>query len=180
MSNRRKNYFINKKFQALFIIKFCTLVIIGTAISGGIIYWMSRSTVTSTFENSRLIIKSTADFILPSVLLSSALVMIFVGICAIAITLFTSHRIAGPLYHIQKNLEELSQGNLNVNFDLRKTDEIKVLADTLNDMTGLFRRNILNAVKAISESEAALKANKIDLAKDKLKDLGDIIGRFKT
>jgi len=180
MSNRRRNYFINKKFQTLFIIKFCALVIMGTALSGGVVYWMSRSTVTSTFENSRLVIKSTADFILPSVLLSGAFVVISVGIAAIVITLFTSHRIAGPLYRIQKDLEELSRGNLNVSFNLRKNDEIKVLAETLNDMTGLFRSNILNAAKAISELEAALKANNADLAKDKLKTLSDIIGRFKT
>ncbi|MCX5665922.1 MAG: hypothetical protein NT036_02595 [Candidatus Omnitrophica bacterium] len=180
MSNRRKNYFINRKFQAGFIIKFCILVIMGTAISGGVVYWMSRSTVTSTFENSRLVIKSTADFILPSVLLSGAFVVIAVGIAAIAITLFTSHRIAGPLYRIEKDLEELSRGNLNVHFNLRKNDEIKVLADTLNDLAGLFKRNILHARKAISELEAALNANNIDLAKDKLRELNGIVGRFKT
>ncbi len=180
MPTRRRNYFINRKFQAGFIIKFCTLVMIGTAISGGIIYWTSRSTVTSTFENSRLVIKSTADFILPSVLLSSAFVIISIGIAAIAITLFTSHRIAGPLYRIQKELEELSHGNLNVSFNLRPGDEVKALADTLNDMTSLFRRNILNALKAISELEAALKVNNVDLAKNKLKDLSEIMGRFKT
>ncbi len=180
MSDRRKNYFINRKFQAGFIIKFCVLVIMGTAISGGVVYWMSRSTVTSTFENSRLVIKSTADFILPSVLLSSAFVVIAIGIAAIAITLFTSHRIAGPLYRIEKDLEELARGNLNVHFNLRKNDEIKVLADTLNDMTGLFRRNILNASKAISELEAALNANNIDLAKEKSKELNGIVGKFKT
>jgi len=180
MSNRRRNYFINRKFQAGFIIKFCLLVIIGTAISGGVVYWMSRSTVTSTFENSRLVIKSTADFILPGVLLSGAFVVISIGIATIAITLFTSHRIAGPLYRIQKELDELSRGNLNVSFNLRQGDEIKVLADTLNDMTVLFRRNILNALKAISELEAAFKANDADLAKNKLKDLRDIMGNFKT
>ncbi|MDO8536069.1 MAG: hypothetical protein Q7S30_03555 [Candidatus Omnitrophota bacterium] len=180
MSGRRRNYFINKRFQANFIVKFCILVIMGTAISGGVVYWMSRSTVTSTFENSRLVIKSTADFILPSVLLSSAFVVISIGIAAIAITLFTSHRIAGPLYRIQKDLEELSKGNLNVSFNLRKGDEIKVLADTLNDTAELFRRNILNAAKAISEIDVALKANNVETAKIKLKDLSDIIGKFKT
>lgn len=180
MENRRRNYFINKKFQASFIIKFCSLVIIGTAISGGVVYWMSRSTVTSAFENSRLVIRSTADYILPSVLLSSAIVVIFIGLAAIAITLFTSHRIAGPLFRIQRELEELSKGNLNVNFILRKNDEVRVLADTLNDMTELFRRNILGSAKVISELEAALDANNTDSAKDKLKELKAIIGRFRT
>jgi methyl-accepting chemotaxis protein len=180
MLNRRRNYFINKRFQVMFIINFCILVIAGTAVSGGIIYWMSRSAVTSTFENSRLVIKSTADFILPSVLLSSIFVIIAVGFATIVVTLFTSHRIAGPLYRMQKDLEAISQGDLNVRFSLRKNDEIKALADTLNDMTEVFRRNILNTSKAISEAEAALKANNTALAKDKLKDALDAVGKFKT
>jgi len=112
MENRRHNYFIKKEFQRNFIIKFCTLVVIGAALSGGIIYTLSKSTVTTTFENSRLMIKSTADFILPSVLLASAVVIAVIGLATIAITLFTSHRIAGPLYRLEKDVEEVAAGNL--------------------------------------------------------------------
>ena len=65
--NRRRNYFIKKRFQTNFIIKFCALVAIGSIISGTIIYLMSRAALTTTFENSRLAIKSTADYILPAV-----------------------------------------------------------------------------------------------------------------
>ena len=73
--DRRKHYFIKKRFQIVFILKFCFLVLIGSFLSIGLIYAISRGTVTTSFENSRLVIKSTADFILPAVLMSSAIVV---------------------------------------------------------------------------------------------------------
>ena len=99
--NRRRTYFIKKKFQRNFIIKFCVLAIAGAIISGAIVYMMSKSTVTTTFENSRLTIKSTADFILPAVLLSTFVFVVFIGIATVLVTLFASHKIAGPLYRME-------------------------------------------------------------------------------
>ena len=171
--NRRRNYFINKEFQSKFIIKFCVLVIIGTIISGAIIYSMSKATVTTTFENSRLRIKSTADFILPSVLLSGAVVIVSIGFATIAVTLFTSHRIAGPLYRIDKDLKQVMSGDLTMRFNLRKGDEIKALAADLDQMTTAFRKNVADIKAAASELESAA-------GKEKLRRLNDAIGKFKT
>ena len=137
--NRRKNYFIKKKFQRNFIIKFCALVIIEAIIFGAIVYMMSKATVTTTFEDSRLVIKSTADFILPTILLGSAAVIVFTGLITVIITLFTSHRIAGPLYSMEKDIEEVASGNLKKKFDLRQEDEIKELAASLDKMTQTLR-----------------------------------------
>jgi nitrogen fixation/metabolism regulation signal transduction histidine kinase len=120
--NRRRNYFIKKKFQRDFILKFCGLVVGGSIISGVIIFMMSKNTLTSAFENSRLVIKSTADFILPAVCLSSAVVLILVGLAAIMITLFTSHKIAGPLYRMEQDVKEVAGGNLKIKFNLRGSD----------------------------------------------------------
>ena len=175
--NRRRNYFIDRKFQSIFILKFCTLVIIGAVISGVIIYILSKSTVTTTFENSRLIIKSTADYILPAVLLSSVVVVIVIGLATIAITLFTSHRIAGPLYRMQKDIEEVASGNLNKNFRLRVTDELKALAESLDNMAGNLKKDIgeLKAEINALESEADLERAKIKLGKIK-----QILSKFKT
>lgn len=153
LKNRRKNYFINKKFQSDFIIKFCLLVITGAFISGLMIYFMSKSTVTTVFENSRLTIKSTADFILPAVLLSSAVMIIYVGLATIAVTLFTSHRIAGPLFRMQKDIEEVIRGNLKMYFSLRKKDELKAMANSLNEMTKSLRLSITAIKDSITELE---------------------------
>jgi methyl-accepting chemotaxis protein len=142
MDNRRKNYFIKKEFQRDFILKFCGLVILGAVLSGAIVYSMSASTLTTTFENSRLRIKSTAEFILPAVLLSSVVVIVFIGLATVGVTLFASHKIAGPLYRMEMDVREVASGNLNVRFRLRHTDEIRALADSLDAMVVILRSSV--------------------------------------
>ena len=167
--NRRRNYFIKKKFQLHFIIKFCSLVITGTIASGVIIYMMSRSTVTTVFENSRLVIKSTAEFILPAVLLSSIVVTVVIGLATIFITLFTSHRIAGPLYRIEKDVGEVASGNLKKSFNLRQTDEIKPLAEALNEMAKNLRSEMEKIKCDIAELENLAAGTELKKKIEKLK-----------
>ncbi|MCK4518810.1 MAG: hypothetical protein KAU12_01700, partial [Candidatus Omnitrophica bacterium] len=68
---KRRNYYIDKKFQSRFIIRFCLLVILACVLFGGLIYFLSLKSTTTSFENSRLIIKSTADYLLPLITLTS-------------------------------------------------------------------------------------------------------------
>lgn len=155
---RRRNYYIKKKFQANFIMKFCALVVAGALISGAIVYVMSKNTVTTTFENSRLTIKSTADFILPAVLLSGIVVVIAIGLATAAVALFTSHRIAGPLYRMEKDIQEVIAGNLRIRFNLRQRDELKLLAASLDMMAQSLRARVadmkdnVNALDTITHS----------------------------
>ncbi|MDD3905699.1 MAG: methyl-accepting chemotaxis protein [Candidatus Omnitrophica bacterium] len=176
IKNRRRNYYIDKEFQAVFILKFCSLVAIGSVISGLIIYAMSRATVTTTFENSRLTMKSTADFILPAVFLSSVVVIILIGLAAIIMTLFVSHKIAGPLYRLDKDVQDVASGNLGMVFRLRTGDEIRPLAASLNEMVAVIRERVSEAKKNIDDAGlcAGLPAEareKIALAKESLKKL---------
>ena len=163
---KRRNYYIDKDFQKKFIIKFCLLVILGTIISGALIYSMSQGTLTTVFENSRLKIKSTADFILPAVLSSSAFVIILVGLAAILVTLYTSHKIAGPLYRIAVDLKKVIAGDLTVRFGLRKHDQLQAMADNMD-----------KAIAALRADIAELKAM---AAEDKLHDIRKKLSKFKT
>ncbi|MGA2775900.1 MAG: methyl-accepting chemotaxis protein [Candidatus Omnitrophota bacterium] len=149
--NKRRNYFIDKRFQSDFILKFCTLVITSSVISGLIIYLMSRSTLTTVFDNSRLTIKSTADFILPAVLLASAIVIVLIGLATVWVTIFTSHRIAGPLYRMTKDIEEVAGGNLKKRFSLRNHDELKRLAASFDKMTESLRESIASIKETVAQ-----------------------------
>ena len=146
-------------------------------ISGAIIYIMSSAALTTTFENCRLSVKSTADFILPAVLLSSAVVIVLIGLSAIAVTLFTSHKIAGPLYRIEKDVEEVAAGNLNTRFNLREGDEIKALAESLNYMTTSLRADIDEMKRVVRALESDVKGEAL---KEKVAKIKEILDKFKT
>ena len=46
--------------------------------------------------------------------------------------LFYSHRIVGPIYHLQKHLEKMIEGNYKEKLKFRKNDEFQYLAETVN------------------------------------------------
>ncbi len=143
---RRKNYFIKREFQAKFILKFCILVILTALISGFLIYLFSSQSVTTVFENSRLTIKPSTEFIIPGLILSSIISVIIVGIATVVVVLFISHRIAGPLYKLESSLEKMASGDVSFDIDFRQRDEAKQLAKVFNTASqGL--NNLLNDVK---------------------------------
>ena len=179
--NRRRNYYIKKEFQRNFILKFCLLVLVGSAISGAIIYLLSKSTVTTSFENLRLVIKSTADYILPAVLSSSIVVIAIIGAATVFVTLFTSHKIAGPLYRIEKDIREVASGNLSQEFNLRQGDEIRPIAEILSTMVRFLRGEVNSLKKAITELEMlSVEKGASQEIREKIKTLKSEIYKFKT
>ena len=135
MKYKRRNYFINRAFQSEFIIKFCILVIVGSAVFGALLYFFSKNALTTSFENSRLVIKSTADYIFPGLLFGGILVAVITAIAAAAVVMFMTHRIAGPMYRFEKYIKEIGSGRLYSDLKIRKKDQFQNTVGVLNKMT---------------------------------------------
>ena len=164
--NRRRNYFIKKEFQAKFILRFCLLVVLAAAISSFAIYRFSAQSVTTVFENSRLIIKPSTEFIIPGLILSTLVSVVLVGLATIVVVLFVSHRIAGPLYKIEASLERVAGGDMDFEVNFRKGDEVQKLAEIFNTASqGL--SNMIGDVKSDS-GRVASAIDKLKVMVDKL------------
>ena len=140
--NRRKNYFIKKDFQLSFILKFCTILLAGIIISTLLLILLSRGTLTSSFENSQLTIKNKAAAIFPSILLCNLLTLGLITIVTIVLTLLVSHKLAGPMFRFQKEIEKMGAGNLTQKIQLRDKDQIESLAKSLDSMRGSLKEKI--------------------------------------
>lgn len=46
--------------------------------------------------------------------------------------LILSHRYAGPIYRLEKELDSIAEGNFNIRIKLRKHDELISIADRIN------------------------------------------------
>jgi len=148
-TNLRKNYFIRKKFQTKFILKFCALIVLASVIFSGILFLFlfSKGTVTTAFVNSRLTILTTADYVLPVLVASSVITVMLIGAATALVVMYTSHRIAGPLFRIERDVSMIGEGNLNLRINLRSTDEIGKMADAINEMTGNIQLRLLDIKK---------------------------------
>ncbi len=138
---KRKVHFIKKDFQFRFILKFCLIILAGVTISTGALFFFSSGTLTSSFQDSRLVIKSTSLAILPIVLYTNLITLGMITLASIAITLIVSHRLFGPLYRFEMDLKEIGAGNLLKQIHLRKEDQLKDCVACVNTMTtGLHRK----------------------------------------
>src|SRR5262249_34794179 len=89
-----------------------------------------------------------------------ALLVVGVGFAGIIVT----HRVAGPIYKMKKQLRELGDGNYRVPFPLRKGDELVDFFEEFRSMVtqlrqrqereiGLLDRAILNLQSKTTEDE---------------------------
>lgn len=190
-SQRRRIYFIEKKFQVRFILKFCVIVILGGLLSIGLIYFLAKQSTTVSFVNSRAVVKSTADFLLPILIQTILVVMIFVGLATIILTLFVSHKMSGPLYRFKEVMDALGEGDYLSDFKIRKFDQLQDFANAFNGMIKKIRTQI-NAIKDeslalqkkldnISESDiSAQKKLHLEELKKISSELNKTISRLKT
>ena len=175
---KRRNFFIDKRFQSRFIVKFCILIVFACLIFGTLVYFLSSQSVTTAFENSRLMIKSTADYLLPLLTLTSLITIASIGLATIFVTLFISHKIAGPAYRFKKITQEIGKGNLSFDVKIRSKDQFQQIAGGLNEMVKNLRFQISKIKERISELNNAydkLKKSQDEKVKAEIVDLERII-----
>ena len=170
---KRRNYFIDKSFQAKFIIKFCMIVTISSLLIGALLFFLSRHLTTVAIENAQVIVKSTSDFMLPIIIETILLVTIFAALAVIALTLFASHKIAGPLYRLKREIDLFKNGDLKANFTTRKSDQLQDLAGSLFDMGKVFNNRHSELKGKLIEVKRSLEDSQSD-KQAILKKLGEL------
>lgn len=160
---KRRDYFVKKEFQFRFILKFCLLLFIGVVISTVLLFLFSQDTLTSSFEQSRLVVKKTGLAILPSVVYTNLITLGLITLASIMVTLFVSHKIAGPMFRFEEELKRIGEGDLTNKVMIRKKDQITDMAVSLNDMIAGLRAKVLDVqteVEHIRQSASRQNAPK--------------------
>jgi hypothetical protein len=131
---KRRRILINKPLQFVFsgiTIYFILIVII---VVGGLTYFITLNTILSQLEienkfiNAYEIVKNINILLLKRTGFLILLLIILVFYLEIRFL----HRVAGPLYRIEKTLKEISEGKDVEPIKLRKKDFYKTLADEVN------------------------------------------------
>jgi len=112
-----------------------------------------------------------------------ALLMVFIFIGGIIVF----HKIAGPLYRFEKTAEAVSDGNLRVDFHIRKDDALADTASSLNGMIRSLVRDIENLKKVNADLKKELQAlartlspEEAEKLKSMINNLDGILSRYKT
>ena len=148
------------------------------------------------YTGSEVKLLQTGAYFLPSLILSTAVIVIFSCLAGAIALILLSHRFAGPLFRFQATLDELGTGNLTRRFSLRKKDQFKGLADRINALAAVLDgkmgdiksrvaeiSRIIADLRSVSASQPALKeelALPLQEMTEKLLALQESAGYFQT
>lgn len=136
MQYKRTNFLVNKKFQLKFAFFVSTWIFALSMIYPIVIYNIFEfflkniGTATAATQLSPEKIKSLEGQV---IFVLGILQLIFLGVTFI-LTIFMSHRIAGPLFKLKRAIDDVAKGNLDQRIYFRKTDHFVELQDSFNDM----------------------------------------------
>lgn len=161
---RRKRYFIKPGFQSRLTAIFILIVIIVANIVGALVYGFSIEKLENKLViESKLPIDTSqlGQALLPGVVIAELVsILVTAFIC-----IFVTHTIAGPVYRMERVSRSIGEGDLTNFIKLRPKDELKDLADAMNEMTmGLRTRitNIRDASQKLQDGIAHMKGGKVD------------------
>ena len=163
---RRRNYFIKKKFQVNFTVKFLIIILIEAFLAAGLFLYMSKGTLTTGYLGSELRIARTYDFFLPMLLLSNLIIVGISAVIGIGVLIFLSHRLAGPLYRFENILNSIKKGDLTQRFKLRENDQFAELANSINEHTDTLDKNMGHLKAGVMEFSQLASKMQTALASD--------------
>lgn len=137
-----RNFFLLKAVQVNLIVKVFLIVVASclcTSLFFSWFYLIKANAGTFYFLSNNiqqeLVLSSFLHVILPPLIISQ-LITLIVGF---AIGLFSSRKVAIPVYKIHKWLDDLITGNLTIPVEFREKDEMQELADKCNNTAGYYR-----------------------------------------
>ena len=130
----RKRYIIKKGFQLRFMIIVIVSMLLIALVTSLSIYSAVMQTLVAQFHGENLaLIKYAVTY---KLFIRSLLLIVAIAIMSV----FISHRIAGPVYKFERIIRELAQGKKVEEFRLRKRDEFYELATAINDLIKSMKR----------------------------------------
>lgn len=128
---RRKKILVKKGMQFRYLGLVLISVILPTLLVGACFYWL----IFTIMAQQLAIPESIAYNLLPAVkrvntILIVGLPIVLVGLAAWGLML--SHRIAGPVSRLERELEQIAQGDFSIRIKFRRKDELGTIAEGIN------------------------------------------------
>ncbi len=131
---KRRHYLINRSIQFTYAGIAIYLLLIGIILVGSFTYYITLNTILNQLQlENQLIDAYKIVSSINSIILKRIGILFFALILLVFILeILFLHRIAGPLYRIEKTLNDIADGKKVEFIKLRKKDFLKPLANSVN------------------------------------------------
>ncbi len=150
VKNRRSviNYSIKRQMQIRLLLRVMVIALLAAGLTSIFFYVYSSQEVGQSFKQFHVNARTFLDFLFPFIIMA----LVAGTVTALGVALFFPHRIAGPLYRIERDIKEkVANGDFTVKFSVRKGDEVRELADALNTMVEKLRLKLCEIKSASDE-----------------------------
>lgn len=137
MLHRRRMYFVKKKLQFKYLLFVFFAMIVPTLICGGALYYIIWQAVAAEVG----IPEAIAEVLMPALTRVNMMLLIalpLVFLVMLLLSLSISHRIAGPIYRLEKELKEIVNGDYSRRIQFRSDDEFHEIAESINKVLDHF------------------------------------------
>jgi len=125
---KKVNLKIKQDFQIWLFIRIMGTILLTILIAAILAYLYSRGVVDAEYLSFKSEIRNVSEVMLP-VLLAGSLTSIIAGLL---LALFLPQKIAGPIYRIEQDMQQVGSGDLTKIISLRKNDILKDFAASIN------------------------------------------------
>ena len=147
VSTQRGVFLINRKFQVRFAVYVCAWLLALSFVYPMIVYNMFEYFAA---QMAGAPAASKIDETGKEILILLGVFQLIFLILTFLISIFISHRIAGPIYKLRSFLEDARNGNLRDDLSFRKKDHFSELAGEYNDTIRSIRSQIERRKQAIA------------------------------
>lgn len=151
--NKRRQFFIKSEFQGKYIFKAFISVVFGSILFVLIFSFFSSNTLSIAYDNYHLTLGMTPRLLLNKILSTQWLFIVSCGMAVAVITLFLSHRVAGPFFRFEKALDLMTTKDISSRVYLRKKDEGKALGEKIN----LFNEMLSQSLQRMRQTSERIK-----------------------
>ena len=170
---KRSQYIVDPEFQYSLIRKIAILAVLMIVMSLSVLvifYYMYGDVQLELIQPSPFDMTEDVNIIAEEKTLLDLLwpVMAACLVVTLGITfffgMFISHRMAGPVFRMQRTLKEISEGDLRGNIRLRDKDDFKELSEQINNVKTSYSvkfRELKNLFKDLESGDSILKKEQI-------------------
>ena len=155
---KRKQYIVSARFQLKYVGVILLLIFLTAILCSYVVYYTTMiglgEKLANVYPQGRLlsIVKAVNIRIFVSLIVVTPFVVMY-GI-------YLSHKIAGPIFRIERFLHSMASGDLTERLTLRKNDELINVADAINSVVDNYRGATItekNHVERISKEVEKLR-----------------------
>ena len=159
----KKTGLFESDFKLKFGIKFCLLAIAGVLSFTLTLHLILDKSLEGSYANAIYTMSDLKIRIFPLIFAAfySIFILGLITVALIVIALLYSHKIAGPIFRLEKNLEAIGWGDLTVNTKFRGNDQLMSLAEDVNTMVRSLNHTVrggTDAFEAINRAHQRLSS----------------------